>query len=49
MCAFEELFNSKIVQVLKNLQKLEVIVILSLSVVLYAKKLEKVNIDDVQD
>ncbi len=47
MSSFEELFNSKIVNVLKNLQKNEVIVILSLSVVLSTKKLEKVNIDDV--
>jgi ribosomal protein S25 len=35
--------------VLRNLQKTEVIAVLSLAVILDAKKLEKVNIDDVQD
>jgi Cdc6-like AAA superfamily ATPase len=47
--AFEELFNSKNVQVLQALQKNEVVAVLALYNELQSQKLEKVLIDDVQD
>lgn len=49
ICAFDELFNSKTVQVLQGLQKNEVVTILALYNELTSSKCEKVLMDDVQD
>jgi len=47
--AFDELFNSKTVQVLSTLKKNEVIVIIALYNELNARKIERVLLDDVHD
>lgn len=49
MDAFDELFNSKTVQVLRTLQKMEVVVVLALHHELAHRKQERVSLDDVQD
>lgn len=49
ICAFDELFNSKTVQVLQNLQKSEVVTILAIYIELQQKGSERVALDDVQD
>jgi hypothetical protein len=47
MCAFDELFNSKTVQVLNSLQKMEVVAVLALFHELQVKGSERVALDDV--
>ena len=49
IAAFNELFNSKTVQVLQSLQKMEVIAMLALFNETTVKKLERVSLDDVHE